>query len=88
MFRQPRALGTYKAMTLELSSAAWACVIALVLAGAVVFSLVQKHDQTPRPWPDANTDGSWSMGLVQSVGIIANQGMKKIMRQPVQLFVS
>ncbi|KAF6211935.1 hypothetical protein GE061_012452 [Apolygus lucorum] len=73
VFKQPRALGTYKAMLLELSTGTWACVFGLIIVGAISFATTQLYE--PDTDPTYDSDGSFAMGVVQSVGIIANQGL-------------
>ena len=72
VFKQPRALGTYRAMILELSLSTWACVGATIIIGALVFAMTQKYEPDPEASFDA--DGSFGLAIVQSLGIIANQG--------------
>ncbi|BET01084.1 Ligand-gated ion channel [Nesidiocoris tenuis] len=71
IFKQQRALGTYKAMILELSPATWAAVGCLTIIGAVVFAITQRSFLSE----DETLDSSVPMGLLQTVGIIANQGL-------------
>ncbi|KAF6215487.1 hypothetical protein GE061_010241 [Apolygus lucorum] len=73
IFKQPRALGTYKAMVLELSLSTWGCVGATIVIGAVVFALTQKYE--PDSDVSYDSEASFTLGAVQSVGIISSQGL-------------
>ena len=68
VFKQPRVLGTYKAMILEFSLSTWASAGATIIIGALVFAITQKYE----PDPDAN--GSVSLIILQSFGILSDQG--------------
>uniref|UniRef100_A0A0H2UI57 Ionotropic receptor 75a N-terminal domain-containing protein n=1 Tax=Rhodnius prolixus TaxID=13249 RepID=A0A0H2UI57_RHOPR len=74
IFKQPRALGTYRALSLQLQTPAWICVGCMLLISIFIYWIVQNVYLRAN---DPDGEATWSGAVIQVIGVVTLQGLSQ-----------